>query len=402
MEEKEVIVVCNLSKYYELTTFKQSFFRSLVSRKEKFKALNDVSFKINRNEIVGITGPNGSGKTTLLKILAGIIPYDEGTIKIKGKITALLSSGLGFHKDLTGYDNILIYAKSLGIPTKVIRENIHKILEFSEIGKFLYEPIKRYSSGMLDRLSFSVVQFINSEIVLFDEVFSFSDVSFQNKINNYIKEFSKNKTIIIVTHKLNVLINLCDRVIVLYKGNKIADDIPLYALNTYYKHINLNLYDNFQYKCPEINFDPPFNFNGFKVFKCYIVECLSNGEEVRKQNSIFSNQFYLCIVSEILTTNAELSIGYIIMDSMNNRLTLFYLDTSTIKIKYNEKTTVKAKLNSKIFSNGLFKIQPFIVNLVSGKFIFLDSEIFFVINSEEKKLSDVVYFPFNLNVEWSV
>lgn len=396
-----VISVNNLTKFFEVTHNKQSKFSLFKKKTYKFKVLDDISFTVKEGEVVGITGPNGSGKTTLLKILAGIIPFDNGTVNIKGKITALLSSGLGFHKDLSGYDNILIYGKSLGIPIKTIKENIDKIIEFSEIGNFIYEPIKHYSSGMLDRLSFSVIQFINTDIIFFDEILSFSDVFFNSKINCFIRESLKNKTILIVSHRLNVLLNLCDRLIVLNKGKIIANNTPLLALKEYFNYIETKLFSSFKNQPPEINFNPPFIYNGFTIYRCFIAEKINN-TQLQKKDCVFSNNSELIIVSEILSESEKFSIGYILTDSMNNRLSFFYLDIAKHSIKANQKIKIEAQMPARFLKNGLYKLNPVIINLQNENFIRLNNEIFFVIESKEEKLTDFVYFPLNLPVKWIV
>ncbi|HNV96578.1 MAG TPA: ABC transporter ATP-binding protein, partial [Bacteroidales bacterium] len=172
-------------------------------------ALDNISFDVFKGESVGLIGRNGSGKSTLLKILAGVYPPTQGSFKVDGKIIPLLESGIGFHKDLSGYDNILILGRILGMSIKDIRSKMDEIVDFAEIGDFIHMPIKHYSNGMVSRISFSVVPFLTGDILLVDEVLAFGDLSFQQKALQFLKSLhAKGKTYVIVSHHLNSLITL--------------------------------------------------------------------------------------------------------------------------------------------------------------------------------------------------
>ena len=197
-------------------------------------ALNDISFVLNRGESLGIIGPNGAGKTTMLKLLSKITVPTEGAIKTEGRISALIELGAGFHPDLTGRDNIYLSAALLGMTRAEIDSRFEKIVAFSELGRFLETPVKRYSSGMYARLGFSVAAHVNPDILLIDEVLAVGDVAFQSKCYQRMGELKKNgTTIIFVTHTMPTMRRLCDRAILLYQGKIQATGEPAHVVETY-------------------------------------------------------------------------------------------------------------------------------------------------------------------------
>lgn len=203
-------------------------------RNKKFNALDEISFNIKKGESVAIVGKNGSGKSTLLSLLTGVIKPTKGKIEVYGRIAAMLELGGGFHSELTGRENILMNATLLGFPLSQTRKKIDSIIEFSELGSFIDQPIRTYSSGMLAKLGFSVISNIEPEVLIIDEVLAVGDLSFQRKCLNTIKDFqAKGTTIILVSHNPNDVKNFCDRTIWL-KDKRIAADgstsnvLPLY------------------------------------------------------------------------------------------------------------------------------------------------------------------------------
>lgn len=203
-------------------------------RNKKFNALRDISFDIKKGETVAIVGKNGAGKSTLLSLLTGVIKPTSGKIKIYGRVAAMLELGGGFHSELTGRENIIMNATLLGFPLSQTRKKLDSIIDFSELGSFIDQPIRTYSSGMLAKLGFSVISNIEPEVLIIDEVLAVGDLSFQRKCLNTIKDFqAKGTTIILVSHNPNDIKNFCDRTIWL-KDKRIAADgstsnvLPLY------------------------------------------------------------------------------------------------------------------------------------------------------------------------------
>ena len=188
-----------------------------------FWALKDVSFSIKPGETYGIIGGNGSGKSTLLKLLSGIIKADKGSLKVQGKISALLELGAGFQADLTGRENIYLNGSILGLSRDEISRRLDEIIRFSELETFVDTPVKHYSSGMYMRLGFAIAVNVDPEILLIDEVLAVGDQSFQAKCIERIQDFKrKGKTIVFVSHDLNTVSKLCNRAIWLNNGKVAA------------------------------------------------------------------------------------------------------------------------------------------------------------------------------------
>ena len=188
--------------------------------KEKFMALNDVSFTIDQGSRVGIIGSNGAGKSTLLKILSKIIEPTEGRVNVVGRVVSLLEVGTGFHPELTGRENIFLNGVILGMSRAEIRKKFDEIVEFSEIEKFLDTPVKRYSSGMYMRLAFAVAAHLEPEILIIDEVLAVGDAQFQKKCLAKMEEISQGegRTVLFVSHNLNAIRSFCNQGIYLNSG----------------------------------------------------------------------------------------------------------------------------------------------------------------------------------------
>jgi ABC-type polysaccharide/polyol phosphate transport system ATPase subunit len=208
------------------------------SKKKDFWALKDISFETQKGEILGIIGGNGAGKSTLLKIIAGIYPATEGKIHVHGSVAPLIELGAAFNPELTGAENIYLTGSIYKIPKKIIRQNLDKIIDFSGLRSFIHSPIKNYSSGMFIRLAFSIVIFFQPDIVLIDEVFSVGDRTFQQKSFDKILEFQKKgATILLVSHDTNLITQICDRALVLSKGEMSLLGSTEDAVNHYHQLI---------------------------------------------------------------------------------------------------------------------------------------------------------------------
>lgn len=224
VEKKEIsITVENLHiKYRGLKKFsiKKALFKMKASRFEIFEALKGVSFEVEKGKILGIVGKNGSGKSTMLRSVAGIFCPDEGSIDLHGNSISLLSIGVGFQPALTGYENILLSGMLLGFTEEQIKEKIDEIIAFSELGDFIYSPVKTYSSGMYSKLAFSITAILETDIMLIDEVLSVGDVQFKAKSYAKMKELisDENRTVVIVSHSTETLRELCDEILWLHDG----------------------------------------------------------------------------------------------------------------------------------------------------------------------------------------
>ncbi len=214
---------------YANVGFKELLLHPLRYRKEKRKrallAVRDVSFEIKRGESFGFMGPNGSGKSTILSLIAGVLKPDGGSILVNGRVAPLLELGAGFHHELTGRENIMLNSIILGMTKKEAEKKTEKIIEFSELGEFIDQPIRTYSSGMLARLGFSVAIHVEPEILLVDEILAVGDENFQKKCLDKMLSFKKNGvTIVFVSHNIEQVEKICDRVARLDKGSIVSID----------------------------------------------------------------------------------------------------------------------------------------------------------------------------------
>ena len=208
--------------------------RGLRSRSREFWALRHVDLECHEGETVGVVGPNGAGKSTLCLALAQILLPDEGEVTVRGRVSTLLTLGAGFNPDLPGRDNILLNAAFLGVPRKVIERKLDEIIEFSELGEFIDQPIRSYSSGMRARLGFSVATALDPEILLLDEVLGVGDRSFRAKSERRIREMmAASRLIVIVSHSTSFLRSLCTRCLWLEKGRPRAFGPAAEVLDAY-------------------------------------------------------------------------------------------------------------------------------------------------------------------------
>ena len=201
---------------------------------KKFYALNNLSFEVKKGETVGIIGTNGSGKSTILKIITGVLTPTTGEVEVNGVISALLELGAGFNMDYTGIENIYMNGTMMGFSKKEMDAKLQEILDFADIGDFVYQPVKTYSSGMFVRLAFAVAINIEPEILIVDEALSVGDVFFQAKCYHKFEEFKKlGKTIVFVSHDLSSISKYCDRVVLLNQGVKLGEGTPKEMIDAY-------------------------------------------------------------------------------------------------------------------------------------------------------------------------
>lgn len=222
MKENIAITVKNLDIVYKELN-KVSIRKTLFNKKNKpvyHKAVNDVSFEIEKGKIVGIIGKNGSGKSTLLRSIAGIFSPDSGSIDLHNNTISLLSIGIGFNKKLTGKENIYLSGLLLGFSEKIIKEKEKEIIEFSGLKDYIYKPVKTYSSGMYSKLAFSITAILETDIMLIDEVLSVGDSKFKKKSYTKMKELisKDDRTVLIVSHSAQTIKDLCDEIIWLDDG----------------------------------------------------------------------------------------------------------------------------------------------------------------------------------------
>jgi lipopolysaccharide transport system ATP-binding protein len=247
-----IIEANNLSKEYEIgrsihrETLREFLVRNLnplawattlannTRRSRKFWALNDVSFDVAQGDVVGILGRNGAGKSTLLKVISKVTDPSKGSVTLRGRLGSLLEVGTGFHPELTGRENVYLNGAILGMSKAEIDGCFDAIVSFSEIGKFLDIPVKRYSSGMYLRLAFAVAAHLNTEILIADEVLAVGDIAFQRKCLRKMSEIARQgRTVLFVSHNMTAVAELCSRGIVLDAGKLIFDGSAKQAIQLY-------------------------------------------------------------------------------------------------------------------------------------------------------------------------
>jgi ABC-type polysaccharide/polyol phosphate transport system ATPase subunit len=266
------IAVQNLGKKFKLFTspggrFLEYMCVGKVKRHSDFWALKDISFDIPAGATLGILGQNGSGKSTLLSILAGVLYPSEGSFEINGKVSAILELGSGFHPEFSGRDNVFMYGSIMGLSKQQIDDRFEEIVQFSELGDFIDQPLRTYSSGMIIRLAFSVAVNVDADILIVDEALAVGDAIFQHRCFRKIREMQANgKTILYVGHDTEAVRNLCTSALLLDGGRIIERGDPNYVVNKYYALITDreraytegNLIDHGE--VPGVGYEPVFDF----------------------------------------------------------------------------------------------------------------------------------------------
>ncbi len=244
-----VIKVQNLTKIYHLYDKPQDRLKEALNPFKKsyhhdFFAMDDVSLEIKKGETVGIIGKNGAGKSTLLKMITGVLTPTQGSIETRGTIASLLELGAGFNPDMTGLENIYLNGTLMGFSKEEMATRVDAILEFADIGEFIYQPVKMYSSGMFARLAFSVSIAVEPDILIVDEALSVGDMAFQMKCFKKFQDFQEQgRTILFVTHGLDTVIRYCNRGVVIDAGKMVFDDSPKLAVDAFKKVLSGNFYE---------------------------------------------------------------------------------------------------------------------------------------------------------------
>ncbi len=304
-EEKAVAIsVENVSKVYKM--YKKPSERVVDSLRlmpwkkvPEHHALKDVSFDVYKGETIGIIGTNGSGKSTILKIITGVLHPTRGDVKVNGRISALLELGAGFNREYTGLENIYLNGTMIGFSQEEIDAKLQDILDFADIGDFVYQPVKTYSSGMFVRLAFAVAINIEPEILIVDEALAVGDVFFQAKCYRKFDEFKKmGKTILFVSHDLSSIAKYCDRVVLLNKGDKLGEGNPKQMIDIY-KQVLVGQYEEDKQAdrtsdssvLQNISDNPELLEYGSK--KAEITECFITDEKERRTNAIIKGSTFI-------------------------------------------------------------------------------------------------------------
>lgn len=247
MNENVAIQLEKVSLDFPVTKSGARYIKDLFTRRNKsrsskfYRAVDEMDLEIHTGEVFGVIGPNGAGKSTLLRVMAGIYAPDEGSVRVRGRISLLAGLGAGFQKDLTGRENVFLSGSIYGISSDELHDLVPSIVVFSGIGKFIDQPLRTYSSGMRARLAFSIACHLSPDILLIDEVLAVGDSAFREKSKQRIMEMVRGKaTVVIVSHNASVLREICNRVICLDNGkiDLITEDVEK-AIQRY-RHLSEN------------------------------------------------------------------------------------------------------------------------------------------------------------------
>lgn len=339
----KILEVKNITKIYKtyknnIDRLKEIFFNKKYHK--EFVSNDNISFELYQGETLGIIGVNGAGKSTILKIIAGVTEATSGKVIKRGRVTALLELGTGFNQELTGYQNIFLNGTLIGLSKQECKNNLQKIIDFSELGEYIYEPIKTYSSGMKMRLAFSIAIFSRPDILIVDEALSVGDAHFSAKCKTELSKRKQEKmSIIYVSHDLNSMKILCDRVLLLNKGKLVDQGEPNSIVNQY--NILISKLNNNNEKINVIKTSDKNEHGSFEA-KITDVKLIANNIET---NSITSqNKTIIEVYIKSYTKLKDLSSGIIIRDkygqdiygtnTFNNKKYFDLKDEDNIKIEY--------------------------------------------------------------------
>jgi len=342
----------NVSKYYKLYNSPQDRLKEALSFSDKeyhkkFYATKNLDLEIKKGEILGIVGKNGSGKSTLLKLITSVLTPDEGAINVNGKISALLELGSGFNPEFTGMQNIFFYGTILGFSKKEMEAKLDDIIAFADIGEFIHQPIKTYSSGMKARLGFAVAVHIDPEILILDEVLAVGDELFKRKSYAKMEEFFKaGKTILYVSHSVNSINQLCSRAILLDKGRIVFEGEPkvvtayyqklLFSKPADHKKINVEMSQKQKTKIPSPCFVSKEKHTTESTQTAYFVNNMFSTTRMEHKND--KVEFIDCMIEtengmrvNVLIMNEVYYYSYIVRFDIDAKHILFGMQIKTIK-----------------------------------------------------------------------
>lgn len=309
-----LVKVNNLSKQY---------YRK--SNQDSFMALKDISFNIDSGEVVGIIGRNGAGKSTLLKILSEIVSPSSGTVTFNGTVASILDIGTGFHPDLSGYENIYLNASFLGMKKKDIDNKINSIIQFSEIGDFIHEPISSYSNGMYLRLAFSIAINVSPQVLLLDEVIAVGDREFRMKCNGKIRELAaKGVAIVLVSHNMQQVLEFCSRCIWIDSGTIQLDGKAMDVIERYVSREYINQNSGEEQLVGPKRIDR-------KIAEFTVIHSIEMVNEVSEALTSTSSQILFKILCEKLVSEDSLEISIYLMNLDGIRI---FLDSFALRPDY--------------------------------------------------------------------
>ncbi len=406
MNDNVAIKVSNLTKIYHLYDKPQDRLKEALNPFKKsyhhdFYALNDVSFEIKKGETVGIIGKNGAGKSTLLKMITGVLTPTSGSIEVNGKIASLLELGAGFNPEMTGLENIYLNGTLMGFSHEEMESKIDTILEFADIGEFIHQQVKTYSSGMFARLAFSVAINVEPDILIVDEALSVGDMAFQMKCFKRFEEMQNiGVSILFVTHSLDSIIRYCSKAIVIEHGNKVVETNSKDAVDVF-KRILTNTYDKniIEQESKKINYNelfkdkmpPPNSLLDYGNKEIEIIDyCIFNDKNIPSTILDYNKEFKIFIKVKFNSNFQMPTMAYTIKDIKGLEIT--GTNTYMKKVFDNESykkddeviITFKQKAN---IQKGEYALSLGCVNIQTGEIEvyhrLYDCVLFKVIGTEE-------------------
>jgi len=415
MDCKDVAIkIANVSKIYKLyekpvDRLKEALNPFGKKYHKDFYAVKNVSFDVKKGEALGLIGKNGSGKSTLLKMITGVLTPSSGHIYIDGKVSALLELGAGFNPEYTGIENVYFNASLLGYSKQEIDKKIDEILSFADIGDFVYQPVKIYSSGMFVRLAFAVAIHTDPDILIVDEALSVGDIRFQQKCLRKIAEFKQNKTIMFVSHDLGVICNYCDRAIWINNG-EIIEDGPPEEVSKKYKafmsdsHSSKYMPASIDEEKKEEDIVDPLdnNLDSFGDGKVDIIGIsVINADTGEKLSLITSGQHIKLLIK--IKANAFIEspiVGFTIKDRLGNTITQsnsYVLGETISSLTPNQVATFCFEFQLPYLNNGVYTISPAVASGTQEDHVqhcwVHDALLFQVVNKKQFNLEGILTIP---------
>lgn len=412
------LIAKNISKKYyffnSISDRLRFLFNINVKNIPSFLALNNISFELKKGDALAIVGENGSGKSSLLQIIAGISEPLKGKVTSHGRIAALLELGAGFNQEFTGRENIYLYGALYGLSKKEIDLKINDIIEFSGIHEFIDHELRLYSSGMLVRLAFSVIVFIDADILIIDEALAVGDIAFQQKCIDYLFEFKKTKVLIFVSHDESLVLRLADKGIYLKDGKVSFKGSASKALNTYHSDVlKQNAKEsNFDF----FNFDSTFTNKKNKAhsdqIKSLIAENLSSRDvKIISDGSVnihsyfykmeLNNKICFYIVYELNKLVNGLVIGMTIKDSIGqNIIEINNLEKPFTNNKPNIYTTARISFEMPELKSGQYSVDiAFGDKSLHKQSVFLWAYNIGSLSLKTNAKFNAIFYPNNLDID---
>jgi len=393
MSSDIAIRVDGVSKLYEIydkpiDRLKQSLWRGRKQFYKTFSAVSDISFEVERGETVGVVGRNGAGKSTLLQLICGTLSPSSGEINVNGRIAALLELGAGFNPEFTGRENVFMSAAILGLSQQEIENRFADIADFADIGEFIEQPVKTYSSGMYVRLAFAVIAHVDADILVIDEALAVGDAIFTQKCMRYIRSFQKHGTLLFVSHDMSSVLNLCKSAIWLEGGRirqvasskKVADAYLKYTLQETYEYdAKLDDIEPEEDAASKLehavcNEEAPLlvksnllNATGWATGVAEITE-VSLERLTSNGGVIFAGGEKVCMTISAKANEAleKPILGFIVKDRLGQDLfgenTLSYTDEVSVEIQAGEDFTAQFVFNLPMLPNGQYVVMASVAN----------------------------------------